>query len=489
MKKAGEINILPLTIKNVKGNLKFLGKKNISVLFYKHLLWGRIFKKEVLQPRKNYFDKYDLCPVDVVKIKEGILLIYFVKKVSALGAAVFDVKDPEKVIWRSANPIWQEKGKFTPLSIKKYGDKLTVYFKNSNGKIGELEFSLGEIFGKKRMKPILERSHKNPIIKPNPKNNWESQYVFNPAAVLLEDKVHLLYRAVGNDWVSVVGYSNSKDGINFSGKCKHPAYIPMNAHEVRKDPSAPISYHFTSGGGYGGCEDPRLTRIDDKLYMVYVAFNGCEPPRVALTSIKVDDFLNKKWNWQPSVLISQPGQANKNWVLFPEKIKGKYAIMHSISPKISIEYLDNLDFDGKKFIKSKYYPKAKGKGWDSWVRGVGPTPLKTKDGWLVLYHAMDHRDPGKYKLGAMLLDLKNPSKVLYKAKAPILAPDECYENEGFKAGVVYACGAVIMDKKLYIYYGAADTVVCVATVPLSDFMRKLKNEEKPKLKFLRHVKK
>jgi predicted GH43/DUF377 family glycosyl hydrolase len=187
-------------------------------------------------------------------------------------------------------------------------------------------------------------------------------------------------------------------------------------------------------------------------------------------------------------LISPPGQAHKNWVIFPEKIKGKYAILHSITPKISIKYRDNLDFDGKKFIKSKHHNKEGRKSWDNWIRGVGPTPLKTKDGWLVLYHAMDHRDPGKYKLGAMLLDLKNPTKVLYRSKEPILAPDECYENEGFKAGVVYACGAVIMDKKLFIYYGAADSVVCVATVKLNDFLNKLKNASKPKLEFLKHVK-
>src|SRR5690606_22288600 len=129
--------------------------------------------------------------------------------------------------------------------------------------------------------------------------------------------------------------------------------------------------------------------------------------------------------------ISAPGEIHKNWVLFPEKINGKFAILHSLSPDIQIEYIDDLDeFDGNKFIKSHYNNKPNWKNsWDAWVRGVGPSPIKTRLGWLVLYHAMDKNDPNKYKLGAMILDPKDPTRILYHADHPILEPEEHYENE------------------------------------------------------------
>jgi hypothetical protein len=107
-----------------------------------------------------------------------------------------------------------------------------------------------------------------------------------------------------------------------------------------------------------------------------------------------------------------------------------------------------------------------GGSWDTWIRSSGPPPVKTDRGWLVLYHAMDKRFPHiGYKLGAMLLDLDNPEKIIAKAKSPILEPDMWYEND-WKPGVVYSCGAVEKNGTLYIYYGGGDKYVCVATADL-----------------------
>lgn len=155
---------------------------------------------------------------------------------------------------------------------------------------------------------------------------------------------------------------------------------------------------------------------------------------------------------------------NKNWVVFPEKIHGKYAVLHSVSPDVCVDYFDTLDFDGSTFIKSSYQWKPNKDRWDMFVRGVGPSPLKTREGWLVLYHATT-RDCG-YKLGAMLLDLNDPTKVICRSHGPILEPKVWYENEGAKPRIVYSCGAIIKDEKLFVYYGSADTVSCVATVPI-----------------------
>ena len=319
--------------------------------------------------------------------------------------------------------------------------------------------------------PSVEKFKKNPIIKPSPKNTWESKATFNPGAVEKDGKVHLVYRAIGDDDTSVLGYASSNDGLNIHERLSKPIYFQKN------NSGNPISYQipYSSGGGWnGGCEDPRLTIIDDVVYLLYTAFDGWGSLRIALTSIGLGDFLNKKWHWKKPVLISPPGEIHKNWVLFPEKINGQFAILHSISPKILINYFDNLDeFQDDEYVKTYYGKVIRKKGWDNWMRGAAAPPIKTKYGWLLLYHAMTSKDPNKYKLGAMILDKKNPTKILYRSKKPILEPKECYENEGFKQGVVYCCGAVVKDKQLFIYYGGADKVTCVATADLDSFLKEL----------------
>lgn len=329
---------------------------------------------------------------------------------------------------------------------------------------------------KKKLKPIVNRSKKNPIISPTPHNDWETWQTFNPGAILLKGKVHLIYRAVGSDGISRLGYAASKNGLNIYEKLPRPAY-----EQKMKERKFNI-YSYFSGGSWGGAEDPRLVRVgkEDVVYMMYNAFD--DGLRVALTSIKINDFLNKKWKWRQPIFISPPGQAHKNWLLFPEKIHGKYAIINSISPRIQITYLDNLEFKDKPYIESFHGGGPRKNVWDKWVRGVGAPPIKTKYGWLIFYHAMDD-DWSKYKVGTMLLDLKDPTKILYRSKKPILEPKTFYENNGFKGGVVYVSGAVMKNRKLFIYYGSADTCVCVASVDLNEFLKNLKKDIEPKLKF------
>ncbi len=293
--------------------------------------------------------------------------------------------------------------------------------------------------------------------------------------------MHIIYRAVGNSDMSVLGYAKSDDGYFFDKNLKELAYYHKSRLVDKR--TAPI-INYSSGGGWGGgCEDPRLTLIKDTVYMIYTAFDGWGSLRIALTSISLEDFLNRSWNWKESVLVSPPNEINKNWVLFPEKINGKYAILHSFAPKILVDYFEDLkELDGKKFIKSNNTrPIDFTRTWDSWFRGVGPSPTKTKYGWLVIYHAMDHKNPDRYRMGAMILDIKDPTKVLYRSKEPILEPEEWYENEGYKAGVIYSCGAVVKDGKLFVYYGGADKVTCVATADLDKFLNEVKGGGSPKL--------
>lgn len=336
---------------------------------------------------------------------------------------------------------------------------------------------------KKKVKPPeAKRSPKNPILKPRQDKNWDSEGSFNPAAVKVDGETHLLYRAVGSDGVSRIGHASTKNGVDIDERSPFPVYEPTDGFDLpntteMKGQKNYDPMFYTSGGSWGGCEDPRAVKIDNRIYMTYVAFGGWNSVRIALTSISVGDFKKRLWNWRKPVFISAPGQVNKNWVLFPEKIKGKYAILHSVAPKVLVDYVDSLDHFPKGFhINSSnqhggngYQDVKREKFWDNHVRGAGAPPLKTDIGWLLLYHAIDKKDPGKYKVGAMILDLKDPTKILYRAPAPILSPKMHYENDG-KPGVVYASGAVINGNKLSIYYGGGDKNVCVANTSLRDLL-------------------
>ena len=331
----------------------------------------------------------------------------------------------------------------------------------------------------------LERHERNPILSPHEGNFWEMKATFNPGAVYADDRVHLLYRAIGGDDVSVLGYAASDDGATITERLREPAFVPdVRKKEEPNEPAGPVRSAYLSGGGWnGGCEDPRLTLLNDRIYLIYTAFDGWGSVRIALSSIGLQDFLDKKWQWKAPALISPPGEIHKNWTLFPEKIRGKFAILHSISPEIEIAYFDSMEEleNGKRLIESHYDRISRTGSWDNWVRGAGPPPVKTEFGWLLLYHAMDVRDPNRYKIGAMMLDLNDPTKVLYRSRVPILEPDAHYENSGFKAGVVYSCGAVVRDGKLYVYYGGADSVTCVAMADLTTFLAELKKYGVPRL--------
>ncbi len=269
-----------------------------------------------------------------------------------------------------------------------------------------------------------------------------------------------------------MGYAKSDDGVTIDQNSKSLAYYQKSKHIIEKNSVPQIT---SSGGGWGGgCEDPRLTLLGDRVYMIYTAFDGWGSLRLTLTSISLEDFISKRFYWTKPVIISPPGQINKNWVLFPEKINGKYAILHSISPEVRVDYFKSLDeLDGTKFIQSINQDHPLWNFRDGMTRGIAGAPIKTKYGWLALYHKIEKHDPNRYKLWAMILGAKDPTKILYRSKHPILEPDEEYENQGHKSGTVYSCGAVVKNGKLFVYYGGADKVSCVATADLEKFLKEI----------------
>lgn len=432
----------------------------------------------------------DISIADVKVVNNLIRVIYFEKIYQnqeyyyVVKAILFDRKYPYKTVSRSEKPLWiqplewKEKN-LVPLGLVELKDKVISYWISPSKGLFACILPTFELKGEKLTisQVILKRLKENPILKPITRHFWESKAVFNPSAIYDREKIHIIYRAIGDNDSSVVGYARSSDGVNIDLRHNKPIYTPRATFELG-DPSKPfIQGKFVSGGGgFGGCEDARLTRIGNRVYMTYVAFNGWSPPRVALTSIDREDFINHNWKWEKPVLISRPNVVDKNACILPEKINGKYVIFHRIFPDILIDFVDDLNFDGKtKFLRGEYKISPRKNFWDSRKIGVGPAPIKTKDGWLTIYQAVGNQDPGRYKIGAMILRGDDPTKVLYRSNEPILEPIERYENEGYKAGVVYPCGAVVKDSDLFVYYGGADSYTCVAKANVSQFISQLKN--------------
>jgi predicted GH43/DUF377 family glycosyl hydrolase len=339
-------------------------------------------------------------------------------------------------------------------------------------------------------KPHFQRMAENPLLAPAPENWWESEAVFNPGAVVHDGKVHLFYRALGRDGMSRLGYAVSADGIHFE-RLPYPVYAAEHLQEARSHhpytSPARLTYDtlsYGSGGGWGGCEDPRAVKIDGRIYVTFNMFSGWDSMRVGLTSIAEDNLSRKHFDWRRFRYLSQPRSRHKNWVLFPEKINGKYALFHNLydedPSRVQIEYVDGpLDaphplphFESP----DPHHLPDRESAWHNRTRSAGPPPIKTSEGWLLLYHAMDTHDPNRYKLGALLLDLNDPRKVLFRSAQPVLSPDAWYEND-WKPGIIYVSGAVVFGDELIVYYGGGDKHVAAAKANLRDFLRKLTHSE------------
>lgn len=470
----------------------YFGEADIKIATSSNLSTWKKSTKSVLSKRQNFFDDSNLEVCNAFLVNDYILLLYYVKKSHyAVGAALFEKDNPLKYVWRSDEPIWEQpdelkQEKLSPIGSALINDQVMLYFSGGDGQIMTVSCQIPTIhtgLKNKVFTPLFKKAENNPIISPQPHKPWESRATFNSAAVYEDGKVHFVYRALGDTDLSVLGYATSTDGIHIDERSDEPIYIPREPFETPGQHTfKSFAEHFVSGGGYGGVEDPRITKVDDRFYMTYVAYDGANPPRVALTSISVEDFLDKKWNnWEKPKLISAPGMVNKNAVIFPEKIKGKYVVYHRIYPNILVDYVDDLSFENT-YLQGHHFIPPRKKYWDSKKIGAGAPPIKTEDGWLFIYQSVGYQDPGKYKIGAMLLDLENPSKVICRTSSPIVEPVEKYENDGFKAGVVYPCGAVSMNDMLHVYYGGADSVVCAASADMKTFLKEMKTHKEPKLR-------
>ena len=332
----------------------------------------------------------------------------------------------------------------------------------------------------------LRRYEGNPIISPNPRNAWESLVTTNPGAWYDEEKkqVLLLYRAAGKDVGHTIhfGLAVSKDGFHFKRTSRKPVFSPS------KD------------GFDAGCvEDPRIVKIGDYYYITYACRQG-KPGQYWLPMEKnkhrgeprPPDFPHSlRTNWTATGLaltkdfktfiragrLTDPMVDDRDVILFPEKVNGRYVMIHrpmqwigekygTDKPAMWISYSDDL----LNFRKSELLAKGKAE-WECNKIGGNNPPIKTKHGWLLIYHGVG--PDWHYRLGAMLLDLNNPSRVLHRTPDWILQPEEDYETKGLYNGVVFPCGNVVIGDTFFVYYGGADKYVGVATCSLKKLVAHL----------------
>ncbi len=301
---------------------------------------------------------------------------------------------------------------------------------------------------KKLGRDAVERWHKNPIITldsvPFPCNT-----VFNAGCAKVGDEYILLLRVEDLSGRSVFALARSDDGYHFSVD-PEPTLEPSKEEPFR-------SYERR------GIEDPRITFMEGEYYIMYTAYSRYGA-RLALA--KTTDFKN----YHRLGLISQP--ENKDGCLFPRKIRGRYVRLDRPygggTGNIWLSYSDDLLHWGD----SEVVMTTRGGYWDQDRIGACAPPIETPQGWLHIYHGVKNTSAGPlYRMGTVLLDLDNPAKVICRSAVPILTPREYYERVGDIGNVVFSCGAILEEGgRLRIYYGAADTCICLGFADVDDLI-------------------
>ena len=295
---------------------------------------------------------------------------------------------------------------------------------------------------------LLHRWERNPILTLEDVP-YRCNTVFNGTPVKVDGTYYLLVRVEGQQGYSFFNLAQSGDGLHFEME-KSPCMVP-----ARRQPWKTWEEN--------GIEDPRLTVIDGKYYVMYTAVSRYGH-YIALAETK--DFHK----YERIAVISEPG--NKDGVLFPEKIGGLYARLDRPIGRgigcIWVSYSPDL----KHWGKSDFICAPRPRYWDQYRIGASAPPIRTDRGWLEIYHGVKMTNSGPiYRIGTIMLDLENPAKVVGRCLEPLLSPRTDYERIGDVGNVVFACGAIVEDNgEVKIYYGAADTSICVAFGTLDEII-------------------
>jgi len=298
---------------------------------------------------------------------------------------------------------------------------------------------------------LFIRSKLNPILTATDRW-WESRAVFNPGAALYGDRIALVYRAVGADGLSRLGIAWTRDGERIEERSELPWY-----EAGIDDPMARL-----------GIEDPRITRIEEDFYLTYCKAS-VEPAHTPKLSWETAPFrirsavgVTRDFSGMREVAVILPDTNTKDAVLFPEKIGARHAALIREFPAIQLTYSHDLLGWSEPVPVLEPVPGT----WEGERIGAGPPPIRTPWGWLLVYHANEYlrlpENRRMYRMGLAVLDLGDPTRVLYRHPEPIFSPEAPYELAGPVGNVVFGTGLIESNEHFLLYYGAGDGVIGVA---------------------------
>ena len=322
---------------------------------------------------------------------------------------------------------------------------------------------------------------------------FENQGVLNPTVVQQGNTLHMFYRAVKKGNYSSIGYCKLDGPLKVVKRLKKPVLSPEFDYEKQ------------------GTEDPRIVFFKGIYYIFYTAYDGKNAlvayakskdlkawdkqgiitPKITYDEAE-DIFRSSKLkdryfffeSYYKDVVAKDVLLWEKDAFILPKKINKKFALIHRILPEIQIVYFKDFsqlttNYWKKYLIKLGNYIVLEPKhGYESRNIGGGAPLIETEKGWLMIYHAVEDSNEGKkYHASAALLDKKDPCKVLGRLKKPLFSPTENYEKMGDVNNVVFPTGTAIFGGRLYIYYGAADKRIAVASVDMNELLEELSLEQ------------
>jgi predicted GH43/DUF377 family glycosyl hydrolase len=331
------------------------------------------------------------------------------------------------------------------------------------------------------------------IILEKTNNIFECEGVLNPGVIKVGESIHMFYRAVAKDNYSTIGYCRLTAPMTIEMRADKPILYPQAEYEFQ------------------GLEDPRIVNIEGTYYLSYTAYDGINALSAYATSTDLKHwkkhgiivpkityeefkhFSESKGTLQEKYTRFNDYQINhqkhdrkifiwdKNLLFFPRKINNNFCLLHRIKPDIQIiveiEKLEDLiiefwqnyffNFNDHIVLTPKFQHEV------SYI-GSGCPPIETVDGWLIIYHGVHDTVNGYvYSSCAALLDINNPKKEIARLPYPLFWPEEEWELKGVVNNVCFPTGAVVEDDTIYIYYGAADERIAVASLSLTELLTEL----------------
>ena len=301
---------------------------------------------------------------------------------------------------------------------------------------------------------VIWRHSGNPIINWNPTK--KSARIFNSAVISYKENFIGIFRADHKNGKPQLHLGYSDDGLKWNIEDEEIKWKDENGTDYQPD------YAY----------DPRLVKIEDKYFIIWCTDFGGAALGLGYTK-DFKDFVRIENPFIPF---------NRNGVLFPRKIKGNYLLLSRPSDSGHTPFGDIFVSESPDMMYWGNHRKVMSRGGSGWWQsvkiGAGPIPIETNEGWLLLYHGVAGTCNGFiYSIGAAILDLDNPSKVLYRTRDYLLTPEMQYEITGFVPNVVFPCAALCDANtgKVAIYYGAADTYVAVAYTHIDELFSYIKN--------------